>query len=236
MSTIITARTKRPRAEREGAAMLVVMLLLLIVTATATFAVQSATTEIRASGSARQRMQTRYVAEGALVSGMAMLEQSGPEVTRVSLERSTGDAMRGAASPTRTLAPEEPMMAANQANHRIELADFLGAAGVQGQPLDATTPGYESLGGHMGYAPSFVVDVNDEYRFSGVVAGQRADGLGTLEFVALTYTARGSTAPPAGSDRISPAAATAPPPLQRGYHQTVSNARALGISGPTRRR
>ena len=54
-----TPRVRRPARRREGAAMLVVMLLLLMVTGTATFAIHSTTTEIRSTGYARQRMQTR---------------------------------------------------------------------------------------------------------------------------------------------------------------------------------
>ena len=126
-------------------------------------------------------------------------------------------------------------MAADVGNHRIEVSDFVvGSRGVQTSPLEMTA-GRESLGVGMGLTPNFVIDVNDQYRFTGVIAGQRSDGMGTLEYVAATYTARGMATPPA--DRYSPAGPSDPAsPLRRGYHLTVSNARAIGISGPTRRR
>lgn len=239
----IRSRQARRATAREGAAMLVVMLLLLIVTATATFAVQTTTTEIRSSGYQRQHMQTRHLAEGALVSGIAMAETQGPEATRISIQRSTSDALRGAAGPTRRLAPEEPPMAASQGNYRIELTSFTGAsaAGLESPPV-VTAGGTESgsFGPGMGYTPIFVVDVNDEHVFSGVVAGQRSDGLGALEYVSATYTARGAAR--VTGDRVSSRAATDDTSttqddwMRRGFHETVSTARAIGISGPTRRR
>lgn len=224
------ARRHRPVAEREGAAMLVVMMLLLIVTATATFAVHSTSIELRSTGHARQRMQTRYVAEGALVSSMTMLEQSGPEPLSVSLERSQ------LGSTVRRLAPEEPQMAASQGNHRVEMTDFVSAPGREGLPFE-TASGAESLGVGMGYVPNFVVDVNDGYRFTGVIAGHRSDGMGTLEYLSATYTARGRTELPGRVDQYSAAYAPGTPDtVRRGFHESAVNARAIGISGPTRRR
>src|SRR5687768_16847726 len=121
--------TSSPNPKREGAAMLVVMALLLIVTATATLAMHSTSVELRGTGNARQRMQTRYVAEGALVSAMTMIEQSGPETLSLLLERSQSG------TAARRLSPEEPVMAASSGNHRIAMADFIGSAGVVGEPI-----------------------------------------------------------------------------------------------------
>lgn len=242
-STILRRKNSARRAprSREGAAMLVVMLLLLIVTATATFAVQTTTTEIHASGYQRQHMQTRHLAEGALVSGMAMAEVQGPEATRISIQRSTSDALRTGTGPTRRLAPDEPPMAAAQGNYRIDSAQFATGStpGLVASPVSTAT-GVESFGPGMGYQPAFVIDINDEHVFSGVVPGQRADGLGQLEYVSATYTARGAAR--VAHDRASPrataddAASTQDDWMRRGYHETVSTARAIGISGPTRRR
>lgn len=216
--------------------MLVVMMLLLIVTATATFAMHTTSIELRSTGHSRQRMQTRYVAEAALVSSMTLLEQSGsPEPLVIALERSQ------AGATTRQLAPEEPAMRADQGNHRVELDDFGSIAGVstigqEGRPFE-TTPGHESLGVGMGYEPDFAVDVNDGYVFPGVIAGHRSDGGGTLHYLAATYTARGRTVLPGDVDQYSPVHGPATPEhLRRGYHESAVNARAIGISGPTRRR
>ncbi|MDQ3031727.1 MAG: hypothetical protein M3Y87_04865 [Myxococcota bacterium] len=235
MSRLTTARTKngrRPAREREGAAMLVVMLLLMIVTATATFAMHTTSVELRSTGHSRQRMQTRYVAEAALTSSMTMLEQSGsPDALAHSLERSR----LGGGATVRQLAPDEPHMAASQANHRIQLSEFISTPGV-GMPFE-TTPGQESLGVGMGYVPDFAVDVNDDYTFTGVTAGHRSDGGGTLAYLAATYTARGRTVLPGDVDQYSPTYAPGTPAhLRRGYHETAVNARAIGVSGPMPRR
>lgn len=245
MKTILRRKKSARRASRsrEGAAMLVVMLLLLIVTATATFAVQTTTTEIHAAGYQRQHMQARHLAEGALVSGIAMAEIQGPEATRISIQRSTAQALRTGAGTTRRLAPDEPPMAAAQGNYRIDSSQFVaGSAPGLAAPPVGTAAGVESFGPGMGYQPAFVIDVNDEHVFSGVVPGQRADGLGQLEYVSVTYTARGAARVGFGTDGFSPrapaddAASTQDDWLRRGYHETVSTARAIGISGPTRRR
>jgi len=206
--------------------MLVVMMILLVVTATATFALHTSVVEVRSAGNGRQRMQTRYVAEAALTSAMAMVETSGPGTLQIALDRSTSG------TTIRSLAPEEPPMAANRGNFRIEITDFSGAPGIDGQPVSVGA-GTESVGPGMAYAPSFVVDVNDSYRFTGVVAGARADGNGSLQYVAATYTARGQTAP--ASDVYSPTLAGLAPTARRGLHQVVTNARSIGISGPVGR-
>lgn len=217
--------------------MLVVMLLLLMVTATAMFAVNSTSTEIRASGYARQRIQTRYIAEGALAAGIVYFDAqpTGADGLRTSLEESTRTAFSGGTSATRYLAPEEPPMAGDRPNHRMEVTSFTRTMGAESPPI-VTTAGAESLGGGLGISPEYVIDANDEYRFTGVVAGQRSDGNGTLEYVAVTYTARGR-ARLRGRDGASPLGPTdTTDPRWRGYHETVSNARATTVAGPTRRR
>jgi hypothetical protein len=206
--------------------MFIVMMLLLIVSATATLAIHSTATELRASGYARQRMQTRYLAEAALSSVITMTEQQSPAVLHLAIERS----MRS--SPVRLLAPEEPPMAGDRGNYRIEMREFVGAPGVVSQPVE-TTAGSESLGIGMGYRPDFVVDMNDAYIVPFRLAGHRADGVGaaqSLHYLAVTYTARARTIPPV--DGFSPITASAPPPMRRGYHEVVTTARAVGLCGP----
>lgn len=233
MRMMIQPRSSARRRRREGAVMLVVMALLLVVTATATLAMHSTSIELRATGNARQRMQTRYVAEGALTSAVTMIEQSGPEPLSLSIDRS----IRG--TEARYLAPEEPRMAPSAGNHRIEMAELASAPNVISAPVLTGTTG-DSLGHGMGYVPNFVVDVNDTYRFTGIVAGHRSDGGGTLEYVAATYTARGRTQLPGRVDGYSPAELDGDTDGRnwaiRGYHESGMNSRAIGISGPTRRR
>jgi hypothetical protein len=206
--------------------MLIVMMLLLIVSATATLAVHSISTELRSSGYARQRLQTRYLAEGASMSTIAMLELQSPAVLYEVLERSTRT------SPRRMLAPEEPVMTGDQPNHRVEMFRFVGAPGVVSQPVELT-PGRESLGAGMGYQPDFVVDVNDYFLVPFRVAGHRGDGTGTaerLQYLCVTFTARARTRPPV--DVYSPVTASDPPTMRRSYHEVVATSRIVALSGP----
>ena len=57
--------------------MLGVMLVVLMVTATAMFAVYSTTYELRSAGTFRQAMQTQYIAEGGISTGMALVDTMG---------------------------------------------------------------------------------------------------------------------------------------------------------------
>lgn len=234
---MVVLRVKRNR-KQEGAAMLVVMLLLLIVTATATFAVRTTSLEIRSSGYARQHMQTRYLTEGALAAGLAMGENRGAALQRQMIHQSTSGALAGAVTPIRRLATTEPVMDSNVGNDRIEVSHFAASSAVVGQPI-VTTAGAESYGLQMGYAPTFVVDVNDEHAFYGVVPGQRSDGNGTFEYMAATYTARGAAR--VAGDRASPRApaddvgSTQDDWSRLGYHETTATSRAITIAGPVPR-
>jgi hypothetical protein len=221
----VRSKPKSKRSER-GAAMLVVMLLLLVVTATATFAIQSTSVELRSSGYARQRMQSRYVAEGALAASITMMEQNpGPAVMMRQLELSESSPV------VRQLAFSEPQMAGNRGNIRVTMSEMATSPGLVGAPIE-TGAARESLGHGMAYRPDFEVDVNDAYRFTMPIAGHRSDGGGSLSFVIATYTARGRVGPPPSEDVFSPTQASDVPTLQRRYHEAITNARAIGISGP----
>jgi hypothetical protein len=69
------AHTRRKRA-REGAVMLVVLLILLVATASATVSVSNTQAELQASGNERVAMQTRYVAEIGLMTGLTWAERA----------------------------------------------------------------------------------------------------------------------------------------------------------------
>jgi hypothetical protein len=71
-------RCKRARAERqEGAVMLVVMLILLVVTAGAAVSVHTTQSELQAAGQERMALQTQYVAESAIMTTTAYIDQIG---------------------------------------------------------------------------------------------------------------------------------------------------------------
>ena len=187
--------------------MVIVMLILLMVTATAVFAVHATTYEIRAAGHMRQAMQAQYVAETGLTGSLAMVDSLGPAALLHAMERS---------EPPH-LAPFEPELLTGKQGYRMYLDDFSTGAG-----MPVTT---ESLGGDVQpYAPLFAVDVNDNYVFTGVIAGHRSDGHSRLRFMQATYTSRGRTRLASGD--FTSAGDT------RGYHESASDARAEGLSGP----
>ncbi len=68
--------TRRRRRAREGAVMLVVLLILLVATASATVSVSNTQAELQASGNERVAMQTRYVAEIGLMTGLTWAERA----------------------------------------------------------------------------------------------------------------------------------------------------------------
>jgi hypothetical protein len=66
------------RKKREGAALLIVLFVLMMATGTAVFAMQSTQFEQRAAGSLQVAMRTKFVAEAATVSVLALCFQLGP--------------------------------------------------------------------------------------------------------------------------------------------------------------
>lgn len=209
---------KNARKHREGAAMLIVMLVLLMSTAAATFAVHSTTFEIRAAGHMRQALQTEYVAETGLLSTLAMVDQIGPQSILYAMEQST---------PT-NLAPYEPALAAGKRAYRIYMADFNNTPGRAGLPME-TSGAEASLGQRQTYEPLFMVDVTDDYTFTGVVAGERSDGYAKMTYLLATYTSRGRTVISAS---VAPDGDHQTAGDTRGYHEGANIARASGLSGP----
>lgn len=200
--------------------MLVVLFLLLMTTATAVYAVQSTMTEIRASGHHRMATQTDRLAETGLTASLAWVDRTGPEV----LMRSTA---RSAASRL-NLAPFEPVSLAPGKNG---LRLYGAATAPDGSVLpgelnmgvvNAIDEQANVLGPRQPYVPFLAVDVYDSYRYVGVLPGYPAGGQGNLTFVSATYTARGRARLPNETREAD----------QRFAHETASDARARGVSGP----
>ncbi len=203
------ARRPRPRGARrreEGAALLVVMLILLMVTATATFAIHSTATEVRAAGNARMAMQSSYLGETALLAAMDWVDAQGPRVLVDML------AAREADEEQLVMAPFEPPLAENTYAFRIALED-LGGARIAPDTM---------FGTRSAYAPLAVVDIYDVHVYTGVVAGYSATGGSPMRHVRATYTARSRA-------RIDDASISADHQL---LHESAGDARAIGISGP----
>ena len=67
---------------REGAALFVVLMIVMVGTASAVFSANSVSHEVRGTGFARQQMQTRYAARGALVGALEWFDIFGPSTVR----------------------------------------------------------------------------------------------------------------------------------------------------------
>src|SRR5688572_17156059 len=73
-------RRRRARRSRDGAVMLVIMLVLMVATASAAVSINTVQSEIQSAGNERVALQTRYVAETAMmttISWVEMLADSG---------------------------------------------------------------------------------------------------------------------------------------------------------------
>lgn len=66
---------RRTRSREDGAVMLVVMLILMVATAAAAVGVQSTQYELQAAGQERQALQTRYLAESAMMTTVAWFDK-----------------------------------------------------------------------------------------------------------------------------------------------------------------
>lgn len=198
-------RTKSRREKNEGAAMLVTMLVLLSTTALAVFAVHSTTFEIRAAGHARQGMQSQYLGETGLNAAMTMVDNEGVQALRYLIDRQTAEF----GAPI--LEPMEPNLAPSKKGYRVYVSDL---------DTRSTTPLVEgslsSMGSRYPFEPTFVVDVNDQYRSVQAIPGQRADGHGRLMYLHATYTSRGRMRLGLGSEP----------------YEAASDGRAYARSGP----
>ena len=221
----------RPRADasrkrEEGAVMLVVMLVVLMVTATAMFAIYSTTYELRSAGTFRQAMQTQYIAEGGVTTAMALIDTMGAASIDQAMQRSPVPAGR-------QFAAEEPAYIQSTPHFRVYSTDFLTLPSVVSQPVETNVAaaGGSSLGSHLGYAPSYVIDIDDSYRPGMSIAGMSVTGDSPVSYRVWTITARGRTAPVGGTESYTPAQ-IAMGQLARGSHETAMNSRAVVLSGP----
>ncbi len=200
--------------------MLVVLFVLLMTTATAVYAVRSTMTEIRAAGHHRMATQTDRLAETGLTAGLAWVDRTGPEVLLRSTARSAGSRL--------DLTPFEPVgLAPDKNGIRLYGAGASPDGTVMPGELNmgvvnAIDSGDNVLGPRQPYEPFLAVDVYDTYRYVGVLPGYPAGGQGNLTFVSATYTARGRARLPTETREAD----------QRFAHETASDARARGVSGP----
>jgi hypothetical protein len=73
----LRARRARRKRSRRGAVMLVVMLVLMVATASAVISVNTVQSELQAAGNDRIALQTRYVAEAAIMTTVSWIDMLG---------------------------------------------------------------------------------------------------------------------------------------------------------------
>jgi hypothetical protein len=205
------SRARKKRSE-EGIAMLVVMMVLLMVTATAIFAIHSSAFEVRAAGMNRQALATQYVGETGVVAAMDWVDRNGAPSLLFAMQQSRS--LRGAPLD---MYPYEPPLADGKDAYRLGMQDFQIASPV----IEV-----DSLG-HLGatYQPFMLVDVYDTHSYTGIISGHRSDGLSSLRYMRATYTSRGRTRLPDGTDHTGS--------LQgERFHESASDARSQGLTGP----
>jgi len=205
--------------------MLIVMLVVLIVTATAMFAVYSTTYELRSAGTFRQSMQTQYVSEGGVTTGMALIDSMGARTIDLSMERAP-------VAAGRQFAREEPAYGQSTPHFRVYMSDFASLPNVVSPPVEGNVAasGGSSLGSTLAYVPDFLIDMDDKYRPGMTIAGMSATGDSPVSYRVWTITSRGRTRPP--SDYFTPGEQGLAVQLQRGSHETAMNSRAVVLSGP----
>jgi hypothetical protein len=216
------ARASRAKRE-EGAVLLVVILILLMVTATATFAMHSTATEVRAAGNARVAIQTGYLGESGLVAAMDWVDQAGPRPLVDIL------AAEEAANRQLQLAPFEPPLATQKYAHRFYLSDLQPTVVTSETSEGATVADPSVIPGNVFgsrniYEPYVAVDVYDQHVYTGFMPGFVASGGTAMKHLRATYTARGRARLRTGTIDADSNAAT--------YHEAASDARAMAISGP----
>ncbi len=207
--------------------MIVVMLVVLMVTATGMFAVYSTTYELRSAGTFRQAMQTQFLAEGGISTGMALIDTMGAGSIDLAMQRVP-------VAAGRQFAAEEPAYGQSTPHFRVYMADFATLPSVVAQPIEGNVAasGGSSLGSTLAYAPNFLIDMDDSYRPGRSIAGMSVTGDSPVSYRVWTMTSRGRTAPLGGTDYYSPAELAQPMQLQRGSHETAMNSRAVVLSGP----
>ncbi|RLB46488.1 MAG: hypothetical protein DRH23_12500, partial [Deltaproteobacteria bacterium] len=72
----------RHARKQEGAALFIVLMIIMVGTASAVYAANTVSHEVRGAGFARQHMQTRYVARAGLIGALEWFDIFGPSTVR----------------------------------------------------------------------------------------------------------------------------------------------------------
>ena len=224
---------KHPR-KQEGAALFIVLMIIMVGTASAVFAANTVSHELRGTGFARQQMQTRYAARAGMVGALEWFDIFGPSTVRdlMLTPGSTEGFEFPACTETGGCYPEPPL-ADSRRVYRLYPEHFevlLSQDGGVTPGLLANLP-YDadfSFGSTSAHTPLVVIDVYDEHVVSTLAPGAAAQGGTKFKYMRTTLTARGRA-------QLKTAAATDDVHLEdhgRQAHETGADMRAYIISGP----
>jgi hypothetical protein len=144
------------------------------------------------------------------------MDQRGPQAFLHAIDQTAELAL-----PEPPLMPFEPELAADKDGYRMYLEDFAAAGGLEVADEEVLSESRQI------YEPTFMVDINDHYRYTMPIAGHRSDGYGRLQYLQATYTSRGRM-------RLDPALGVTDPTDAEGraLHELATDARAQAVTGP----
>jgi hypothetical protein len=216
--------------KREGAALFVVLMIVMVGTASAVFSANSVSHEVRGTGFARQQMQTRYAARGALVGALEWFDIFGPSTVRsIMLTPGSTEGVQFSCVSGGSCYPEPPL-ANNRRAYRLYPEHFEALLSQDG----GITPGlfenvpFEadySFGATSAHTPIVVVDIYDEHVVSTLAPGAAAQGGTKFKYMRTTLTARGRA-------RLSASDQAHPDDQSRERNETGADMRAYIVSGP----
>jgi len=224
---------KQPR-KQEGAVLFVVLMIVMVGTASAVYSATTVSHEVRGTGYARQQMQTRYAARGALIAGLEWFDIFGPMTVRDILQTS-GDTdgklftcAGDATAATRHCYPEPPLAGGRRAyrlypEHFEALIEPDDSGHFKKIPVDSDAV----FGAGSAYSPAVVVDLYDEHIVSTLPPGAAAQGGTKFKYMRTTMTARGRAQVGDGTADHSEAG-----DVGRQWNEAGADMRAYVISGP----
>ena len=222
---------QHPR-KQEGAALFVVLMIIMVGTASAVYAANTVSQEVRGTGFARQQMQTRYAARAALLGALEWFDIFGPETVRnIMLTPGSTEGKQFSCVGGSNCYPEPPL-ANNRRAYRLYPAHFEALLSQDG----GSTPGLlenlpydadRSFGATSAYKPIVVVDLYDEHIVSTLAPGAAAQGGTKFKYMRTTMTARGRAQLKDGDHSEAPA-----DDFGRQRNETGADMRAYVISGP----
>jgi hypothetical protein len=217
--------------KREGAALFVVLMVVMVGTASAVFAANTVSHEVRGTGFARQQMQTRYAARAGLIGALEWFDIFGPETVReIMLTKGSTEGKQFTCVSGSGCYPEPPL-ANNRRAYRLYPEHFealmsqdggLTAGLLENLPYDAET----SFGLTSAHTPIVVIDIYDEHIISKLAAGGAAQGGTKFKYMRTTMTARGRARLQAVADKVDSE------DQGRQRHETAADMRAYVVSGP----